>query len=199
MFIPHSNTWRTCSKVAGHQHCCNHHVKPGSSSHSLLLGHGPPLLWEHFPIPSLLPCRAAAGPCTFLLRERSRAAPPLLAASILLPPWHNVRAAPAPAPRAGSPGTGCLGQAAGKPQAGGVQEHRKVSKHRFAAQLLTQSKLGWGGALKSGKDFPFLHHHAQPTPSSSNDLPKEFNTIQRLALPRHLLFVAACEAFKYQQ
>lgn len=83
--------------------------------------------------------RAAAVPCTFLLRERGSAAAllrlsSLPASSFLL----GKMSGQPPAPWAGSPGTGLPGgQGAGKPRAGGVQEQRKVSKCHFAAQLLT--------------------------------------------------------------
>lgn len=98
---------------------------------------GPAPPCEHFPIPSLL---QQSSSCAIHLPaprawKRSRAAPALFAASILLPLWQNIRALLLSG--LAVLGQACLGQGAGKSPAGGVQEQRKVSKHCFAAQLLT--------------------------------------------------------------
>lgn len=84
----------------------------------------------------LSPIQSSSCAIHLSVQKRSRAAPPLFLASILLPPWQNVRAVFLLS------GLAVLGQAwlrqgAGKSQAGGVQEQRKVSKHHLTAQLLT--------------------------------------------------------------
>lgn len=88
------------------------------------------------PSPLSAPVQSSSCAIHLSVQKRSRAAPPLFPASILLPPWQNVRAAFLLS------GLAVLGQAwlrqgAGKSHAGGVQEQRKVSKRHFTAQLLT--------------------------------------------------------------
>lgn len=146
--------------------------------------------------------RAAAVPCTFLLRERGSAAAllrlsSLPASSFLL----GKMSGQPPAPWAGSPGTGLPGAGSWEaPSWRGARAKEGVQASLCSAASDVKQSQAWEEQFKSGEDFfPFLHHHAQPTPSSSNDLPKELNTIQRLALSRHFLLAAACETFKYQQ
>lgn len=158
-------------EVTGHQHWCDHDIKPGASSHSLLLGRGPSLPCVHFPIPSLLPSRAAAVPSTFqyrsaaaLLRRSS-----LPASSFLLGRMSGQRSC--------SPGWQCWGRPGwgrelGSPKLEGCKSKGRCPSVTLQRSFWREAKSGWEEHLNQGKIFLFYTITHSPLPAPATTCPR---------------------------